>query len=136
MHDIENMDDWEFAPRELLEREKVFRNQIAYHPGTASVALMLKRSQSGADFAMSVAGLDYLDKVRDNVEGPVDQTLVILMDPDPKAKGKLKIVEFHSADTMRARFAGKEPFKGEHGEYHWVSEQPKSKHWRLNEEAF
>jgi hypothetical protein len=134
IHDIENMDDWDFAPRELLEREKIFPNLLAYHP-TASVALMLKRSQNGKDFAMSVAGLDYIfDKVRDNVEGPVDRTLVILLDSDPS--GKLNIVEFHSADAMRARFTGKTPLKGNHGEYHWVSEQPRSRNWRLNQEVF
>jgi hypothetical protein len=136
LYEIENIGDWDFAPRELLEREKVFPNQIAYHP-TASVALMLKRSQRGTDYPMGVAGLDYiLDnvKVRKHVNGPVDRMLVILMAPD--ASGKLRIVEFHSADTMRARFAGKEPLKGEHGDYYWVSEQPKSQTWRLNEEAF
>ena len=52
--------DWEFASVETCRRGRVFPNMLAYHEASATLALIVKRSKTGTDFALSEAGLNYL----------------------------------------------------------------------------
>jgi hypothetical protein len=52
--------DWEHASIEDCKHGKLFPNMLAYHEPTKTLCVIVKRSMTGTDFALSEAGLNYL----------------------------------------------------------------------------
>jgi hypothetical protein len=53
--------DWELAPLEISHIEKLYPNQLAYHESSSTLALIVTRSFSGEDFALSEAGQLFIE---------------------------------------------------------------------------
>jgi hypothetical protein len=51
---------WHWASFETSKRHKLFPNQLAYWKSQATFGLIVQRSTTGTDFAMSAAGLNHL----------------------------------------------------------------------------
>jgi hypothetical protein len=121
---------WEHASIEDCKRGKLFPNMLAYHEISATLALIVKHSTTGTDFALSQAGLNYLltalEKGAARKDGkPVRHALVILADYDAQPKNHhfaLKVVSCSTAHQIRDRLDGRPPNPGNlNGPYWWIS---------------
>jgi hypothetical protein len=109
--------EWVYAPDDIHQREKISPNHLVYHKSSETLAVFVKRSHRGGDFALSQGGLNYLLKMLDQggKDGsPVRSAIVVLTDFDGET--------FHqwSAEEMRDRFNGVEPVVGKFGPYWWI----------------
>jgi hypothetical protein len=121
--------DWIFASIETCKREKLFPNMLAYCENQATLALIVKRSATGQDFALNEAGLNYLLAALDNgglKDGsPVRHAFVVQADVDPQATSRqrpLKVVKHSTAHETREHLKGISPYPGNFsGPYWWLS---------------
>lgn len=114
---------WSFAPREVCEREKIFPNGLAYNKEEAAIALVINQGRHG-DASMGQAGLDYicaaLEKGELKVGKPVTSGWVVVAEPAKNGSPR-KFVRAHTAEEMRKRFNGMDPWTGAYGPYFWVA---------------
>jgi hypothetical protein len=126
--EIFDTNSWEHAPIEECKRGRIYPNQLAYQEPTATLALIVKRSNSGNDFALSQVGLDYLLNALEKGEArkdnkPVKHALVVLADYDPQPKNHhlaLRIVSCSTAQAISDRLNGISPYPGNNGPYWWI----------------
>ena len=121
---------WTWAPIETCKRLKLFPNRLAFHETTATLALIVKRSMSGDDFALSEAGLSYLLAALKNgarKDGKaLRHALVVLaeVDVDQQVQRRphpYKVISHSTAQAIRDRFNGITPNPGFNGPYWWLS---------------
>lgn len=109
---------WMFASYELCKREQIAPNRLAYNKSSGTLAVFVKQSRRGDDFALSGGGLTYLRKRLEQGEGkdgsPVRAAIVVLNDVNDKP------VRQHTAEELRDRFKGVEPYHGKFGPYWWI----------------
>jgi hypothetical protein len=122
-----NSDDsgWEFAPTEICQHEKLWPNTLAYHESSTTLVLIVKRSTTGEDFALSVAGLQFLlDALKkgERKDGKVVKAaFVVLADVDRQAVSqRLKVIHYSTAQQTRDELHGIEPNPGRLGPYWWL----------------
>jgi hypothetical protein len=87
---FDNDGGWFFPSTALCKRENISPNLLAYCEAGATLALVVKRSFTGQDFALSEAGLIYLETMlakgtlKDGK--PVRAALVVLADNDMRGQ--------------------------------------------------
>jgi hypothetical protein len=112
--------DWEHASVEDCKQGKLFPNMLAYHESTKTLCVIVKRSTTGTDFALSEAGLNYLltavEKGAARKDGkPVKHALVVLADFNPHPQNHhfaLRVVSCSTAHDIRDRLSGRPPYPG------------------------
>jgi hypothetical protein len=116
---------WFFPSAELCKRENVSPNLLAYCEAGATLALVVKRSFSGQDFALSEAGLIYLETtlakgtLKDGK--PVRAAYVVLAAFDQRNRQQLKVVSYSSAQETRRWRNGQSAYPGKFGNYWWIT---------------
>jgi hypothetical protein len=125
---FEENSGWIFAPIETCKRRKLFPNMLAHCETSAALALIVERSTTGKDFALSETGLNYLitalDKGALKDGKAVLHAFVVLADFDPQVKSQkhlFKIVSHSTAQAIRDRFVGVPSNLGFNGSYWWLS---------------
>jgi hypothetical protein len=119
--------DWIFPSQELCQRSKIFPNLLAYSESRATLVVIVKRSMRGEDFALSEAGLLYVEAALDkgalkNGSKPVRAAFVVLADKtDFRSPYQLKVVRYSSAQVTRNSLNGLPPYPGRTGAYWWLS---------------
>jgi hypothetical protein len=122
--------NWEHASVEACKQGKLYPNMLAYHEPTEMLCLIVKRSTTGSDFALSQAGLNYLlsalEKGAARKDGkPVKHALVVLADFDRQPKNHhfaLRVVSYSTAQETSDRLSGRPPIPGNfNGPYWWIS---------------
>jgi hypothetical protein len=117
--------DWVFPSPALCKRENISPNMLAFCKARATLALIVKRSATGQDFALSEAGLLYIEATLDKgalKDGtPVRAAFVVLADVDPRSPLYLKVVSYSSADETRNSRYGLPPYHGKFGPYWWIT---------------
>lgn len=118
-------DGWFFPSAELCKREGLAPNMLAFCEAGATLALVVKRSFTGQDFALSEAGLCYIEAMLNKgslKDGkPVRAALVVLADIDLKSPRKLKIVRYSTAHKIRERLNGQPAYPGKFGLFWWIT---------------
>ncbi len=92
---FDNLDSvWYYPSPELCKRENISPNMLAFCKARATLALIVKRSATGQDFALSEAGLLYLETVlakgslKDGT--PVSAAFVVLADIDLRSPASVE----------------------------------------------
>jgi hypothetical protein len=118
--------DWFFPSPALCKRENVYPNLLAYGKSRATLVVIVKRSKTGTDFALSEAGLLYLEATLDKgtlKDGtPVRAAFVVLADVDLRKPLYLRVVSYSSTQEMRNQLNGlpADP-EGKFGPYWWIT---------------
>jgi hypothetical protein len=119
-------EEWLFVPTDALKRERIFPNQIAYHSDRQIVVLILRQSARGGDFAMNVAGLNYLLEVSQrgklrNGKSMSGGAFVAFVAADNEAKqaGAVKVVGTKTVDEAFELIRGITPRDGSEGTNYW-----------------
>ena len=117
---------WFFPSPALCKRENISPNMLAFRETTATLCLIAKRSINGHDFALSEAGLLYLEATLDKgalKDGrPVHAAFVVLADVDLSHQPRqLRLVSYSSAREMRNHLNGLQPYHGQTGPYWWIA---------------
>jgi hypothetical protein len=117
--------DWFFPSAAACKRLNIARNLLAYCEPRATLALVVKRSVTGPDFALSEAGLIYLETTLAKgalPDGkPVRAVFAVLADTDLKSPHRLKVVSYSSAHETRNSCNGLTPIPGAFGTYWWIA---------------
>src|SRR6267143_6791507 len=91
---------WMFASVDVLHRERIAPNRLAYNKSSGTLAVVVKRSRRGDDLLLSQGAIDYLPKRLDQGAGrevsPIRAAIVVLTDIDDKP------VKQFSAEELRA----------------------------------
>jgi hypothetical protein len=126
---FDNSKEWQWAPTRVCQREGFFPNMLAYSEAQATLALIIKRSTTGDEFALSKVGLDYQETAeKEGARGdgkPVRHALIVLVDPDQHAKN-LQHIQLVSASTVqrtreRIEELGLPLRNGNWGQYYWIT---------------
>jgi hypothetical protein len=126
---FEDNSEWTFASPGICKTKNVFPNMLAFSETQATLCLIVKRSTTGDDFALSEAGLEYLlatlDKGARKDGKVVRQAFVILADVDLQAGSlRLKVISHSTAQQTRERLKGIEPNPGRFsGPYWWIKQE-------------
>jgi hypothetical protein len=118
---------WEHASDVTCKREQILPNRLAYSETSGTLALIVKRSRTGNDFALSKAGLDYLlsasEKGRRKDGKPIRHTIIVLAEDHPhESPGKGRVITSLTAHEMRDQLGGLEPQSGKYSRpFWWVS---------------
>ena len=122
---FDNDSDWFLPSPALCKRENIYPNLLAYSKGQATLVLILKRAKSGSDFALSQAGLLYLEAMLETGtlkdDSPVRAAFVVLADIDLKPPLHLRVVSQWSAEEMRIHVSGLQAVEGKFGPYWWIA---------------
>lgn len=116
---------WFFPSAGWCKRENIGPNMVAFCETSATLALVVKRSFSGQDFALSEAGLCYIEATL--VKGalkdskPVRAAFVVLADVDMRSPHQLKVVGYSSARETRNGLNGRPAYPGKFGNYWWIT---------------
>jgi hypothetical protein len=115
---------WYYPTPALCRRENIAPNILAFCKARATLALVVKRSATGQDFALSEAGLLYLEATIDKGElkdgTPVRAAFVVLADVDPSNPQQLRLVSYSTAHETRIRRNGLPPYPGKFGPFWWI----------------
>jgi hypothetical protein len=117
--------DWFFPSPELCKRENLFPNMLAYCKVRATLALIVKRSTTGTDYALSEAGLAYLEAtlakgtLKDGAA--VRSAFVVLAIVDLRSPRHLKVISYSSVHEARARRNGLPAYPGKFGPFWWLT---------------
>jgi hypothetical protein len=124
--DDEKNSDWIFPSPALCKRENIYPNLLAYSKSLATLVVIVKRSATGQDFALSEAGLLYIEAtlakgaLKDGT--PVCAAFVVLADVDlSHPPQQLRMVSYSSAQEMRDSRYGLRPYLGKFGPYWWIT---------------
>jgi hypothetical protein len=123
--------DWEWAPTNICQREGLHPNLLAYSASRAAICLIVRRSPSGDDFAVSEAGLRYLEAaLEDGARGDgktVLHGLVVQAIGDPLARNRqrhlLKAVCVSTVKEIRDRIQARNiplQTEGRFGPFFWI----------------
>jgi hypothetical protein len=118
-------DGWFFPSAELCKRESLAPNILAFCEATATLALVVKRSFTGQDFALSEAGLCYIEAtlhkgaLKDGK--PVHAAFVVLADVDMRSPRQLKVVSYSSVHEQRESRNGQPAYPGKFGPFWWIT---------------
>jgi hypothetical protein len=120
-------DDWYFPSEELCRRENISPNLLAFNKANATLALVVKKSFRGTDFALSEAGLLYLEATL--AEGtlkdgtPVRAAFVVMAEGDLRNPHyQMKMVRCWSARETRQRVDALGPsYPGKFGPFWWIT---------------
>jgi len=121
---------WFFPSAGLCKRESLAPNILAFCEATATLALVVKRSFAGVDFALSEAGLCYIEAMLHKgalKDGkPVRAAFVVLADvdlrsPDLRSPHRLKVVSYSSAHETRKYLNGQPAYPGKFGPFWWIT---------------
>lgn len=118
--------DWYYPSPVKCRLENISPNILAFCKARATLALIIKRSAKGQDFALSEAGLLYLEAALDKgtlKDGtPVRAAFVVLADIDLRGRSpqQLKIVNCSSAHEVRNRLDW-QPYPGKFGSFWWIT---------------
>jgi hypothetical protein len=122
---FDNNCDWYYPSPELCKQANIYPNMLAFCKARATLVLIVKRSAEGQDFALSEAGLLYLEATLDKgtlKDGmPVRTAFVVLADIDLSRPRQLKLVSYSSAEETRKRRNGFLPCPGKFGAYWWIT---------------
>jgi hypothetical protein len=122
---FDNDGDWFFPSTELCKRENISPNMLAFCETSATLVLVVKRSFTGQDFALSEAGLIYLETtlakgaLKDGK--PVRAAYVVLAIVDQRNRQQLKVVSYSSAQETRRWRNGQSAYPGKFGNYWWIT---------------
>jgi hypothetical protein len=120
-------DDWHFPSEELCRREKLWPNLLAFNKTNATLALVVKRSFRGTDFALSEAGLLYLEstlaKGTLQDDSPIRAAFVVMAEGDLRNPHHLmKMVTCWSALKTRQYVDALGPsYPGKFGAFWWIT---------------
>jgi hypothetical protein len=121
---------WFFPSAGVCKRESLAPNMLAFCEATATLALVVKRSFAGVDFALSEAGLCYIEAMLHKgalKDGrPVRAAFVVLADvdlrsPDLRSSRQLKLVSYLSAKERRECLNGQPAYPGKFGPFWWIT---------------
>jgi hypothetical protein len=119
--------DWYFPSQELCKQKNISPNELAFNKARGTMALVVKRSARGTDFALSEAGLLYLETtlakgmLKDGA--PVREAYVVLAEGDLRnPHHQMKLVSCSSARETRQRVDGlRAPQPGKFGPFWWIT---------------
>jgi hypothetical protein len=121
---FDNLDIWHYPTPALCRQKNIAPNILAFCKARATLALIVKRSTRGQDFALSEAGLLYLEATLDKGElkdgTPVRAAFVELADVDPSNPQQLRVVTYSSAQETRKRRNELPPYPGQFGPFWWI----------------
>ena len=116
---------WFFPSAELCKRESIAPNALAFCEARATLALIVKKSVSGQDYALGETGLVFIEAMLAKgtlMDGkPVRAAFVVLADVDHRSPHQLKVVCYWTAQETRNRLNGHPPYPGRHGPFWWVT---------------
>jgi hypothetical protein len=124
--------EWEFATMAQLQDGNIWPNMLAYHESSATIALIVKRSPKGGDFALGKAGHDCIEAALESghrLDGrPIRQAFIVYVDVDSQAKDSvylLKVVGFETLQDAKRQLTDP-PYEGKSGTYYWWTRPPAS----------
>jgi hypothetical protein len=107
---------WRPFPQEKLDALGVTPNQLWANSSSTAGALVVKKSASYPEYALSKAGLDYLHAAEQ--AGKITSGYVVLVKWDT---GKLVVVQIKPVAEVVAGLAGIPPRDGPFGPYWWLN---------------
>lgn len=126
----DNNSGWQYASKEECKRGKFWPNTLAYCRDTETLVLIVKRSMAGEDYAMSQAGLLYLEAAleRGHLEAnhrlPASRAVVLQAAPDPTPKNKwlpYKVARVSTVQEIIEHLAGLPANPGNYnGPFWWL----------------